>query len=79
MTLTRVDFIPGKRTNGRNSLQMLLTEFAESDMKFAKVDFKHDEYVSAKSCLSALAKAIWRKKYPLKAIMRAGDVYLIKL
>ena len=77
MKLIRVDTLPKK--NVKKRVQEFIKEFADSDMKIAKVDFTERDYKSPRVCYSCIGVAIRRSKRPVRVCMRGDEVYLTKL
>lgn len=60
-------------------IQRALDEFSRMDAQAVKVVLGPGEYKNAASAQSAYYKAIRRLKYPMKAQVSKGELYLIKL
>lgn len=69
--------IPGRGVYKRSENLRILEEFAESGLECAKVEDYTQK--NANSCISALNNSIkLYNKNGIQAIMRGGDVFLIK-
>ena len=53
--------------------------FMSSNIKIATVEFSENEYKNVTSCQASLRKSIKRFGFPIKATVRNGMVYLIRL
>ena len=77
MKLTPVESIPNRKD--RHDLQSIIEEFANGDVKFAKIEFNDHDYKSAVSCRSAFGKAVSVAGHPMKVFLRNGEVFLSKV
>lgn len=77
MKLVSVEVLPKKRAS-RKQLQEFIEVFVNGDANISRVDFEEGEYASEKTCYSTLHKAVERSGHPVRVMMRAGSVYLVK-
>lgn len=77
--IVKVKSLPRKKTTTRNSLQILLGEFYESDAIFGKYEYSENNYVDVHSAANALRVAAKRGKFPIKIHQRGNEVYLEKV
>lgn len=77
--IVKVKDLPGKKTTTRNSLQILLVEFYESDAIFGKYEYGENNYVDVHSAANVLRVAAKRGKFPIKIHQRGNEVYLEKV
>lgn len=85
MLLKPVEFIPGGKLYGekKNDLKNLFSDFIESDIKYAKVEYLDAEYPDAKHCYKSLYNSLhgsnrWANK-SMRVVFRNNEVYLMKL
>ena len=76
MKFVKVDELPKRRS--KKNLRVFLDEFICSNIKVAKVDFKSDEYKSAKTRRHCLSLAIKRDFYPIKVTQIGDEVFFIR-
>ena len=81
MRFVEVTEIPEKvERGGRRKGEMLhrLRKFMATNVKYAKVEFTADDYVSPVSCYQSCRSAVKRHVLPFDVKIRNGDVYLIR-
>lgn len=80
MELVKVDTIPkgSWRKAQPGSVQLKVEEFLAMNTPFARVDYTREEYGSTEGCRHSLSTACERCGFPAYAMMRNGDVYLVR-
>lgn len=78
MILNPVDYIPEipSTRNNKHDLYELLDSFAQSGIRYAKVDYDNGEYTSRYYARVAIHKCIKTNKFPIVVRMRNGSLYL---
>lgn len=78
MKFVKVNDIP-KNERGWHSLQDMIEQFVNSDIKIVKVDFDEHDYKSLKSCDNSMRVAVKRSGHRVKVVQRNGELYLKKV
>lgn len=78
MRLEKVDSSTANKLFRQSKLQAILDEFNSSEEKAMRCVLSEGEYVSISSAQSSYTRAIQRLKYPIRARVMGGDLYLIK-
>ena len=79
MEFVRCDIREVERTRRTNKLQKMLTDFYESDMDAARVNFSREGYKKPTYCVTAIRAAIKRSQlYGIACVQRGDAVYLLK-
>ena len=63
----------------QTKLQTVLNEFMHSEDKAIKLVLEPGEYAHTRSAQSSFYRAIQRLRYPIKARILNGELYLIKV
>ena len=75
MKLVEVKDVP---TRNRNKVECYVKEFMQMNVPVVRVEIAPKEYTSAYSAAGSFRKAIVRLKLPAKAMVRKGQVFLIR-
>lgn len=78
MKFVEVNEIPMNK-RGWHSLQDMIEEFVNSDIKIVKVDFDRNDYKTVKSCDNSIRVAVKRSGHRVKVVQRNGELYLKKI
>ena len=84
MKLVPVDALPrtarGQRCTyaAQKDLLKFLTKFIDMNVKYARVDYDKNDYVSKTSVIGSLGKACSRYELPVKSVMRDHNIYLVR-
>lgn len=72
-----VDNLPKRRT--RHRLQDFIADFIKCEAKVVKIEFSERDYKSAKVCRNCLDVAAKSSGYSIRACIRDGQVFLVKV
>ena len=80
MEFVKVDGIPESQRNraAHFSLKSKLERFLAMNVQYARVDYTRDEYSSPTGALHSLSACCNMYDFPAYAILRNGDIYLIR-
>ena len=82
MKIVEVDYIPETIqpvTCERKKVISVIEDFLyKSDAKFVRVDYTYAEYKYPTACRASFAAAIERRGYPVRVLIRNGEVYLAR-
>ena len=80
MQFIKIDEVPeSKRCRPHcYSLKTKIDKFMSMDIPCAKVEYDSDEYTSTNACLNSLQSFCSRNRIPAYAMMRNGEVYIIR-
>lgn len=78
MKLVFIEELPEKR-RPKHSLQNVIDEFIDSGNEVAMIDFSDHDYKSPRVCYSCMWVAAKNSKHRVKAKMRDGGVYLVRI
>lgn len=68
--------LPARKRMG--PVQAYLTEFMNMNVKAVKVEFREDEYKSARYCMTSFWKSARSGCFPIDVRLRNGEVYLVR-
>lgn len=77
MKLTFVETLPEVRKDP-HSLQALISEFADSGYRFAKVELDKNDYKNLEIAYGSLWSAVKKSKRAVKVAKRGDDIYLVR-
>lgn len=79
MKLVSVEKLPeeGKRNAYKKPIEWL-DEFMKMNTRYAKLEYRKDEYTGAFAAQSALSRTAYRCGYPIKVRQINGELYLIR-
>lgn len=79
MKIEKVNTESVNRLFRQTKLQVILSEFMHSEDKAVRIVLDPGEYANARSAQASFYKAIQRLRYPIKARILNGELYLIKV
>ena len=81
MRFVEVKEVPlsNRRTAPHGSLADKIRQFIDMDIPFARVEYEKGEYTSLAGCLTSMQNVCVKNGFPACAIMRNGDIYIVRM